>query len=297
MPDWLYDGLIKWLAERVVDMLGALMSLLSDTLFRSPDVTVFPQVQQLAGRSLAVVNAVYVLAVVTAGVLQMIYGTLQIRYQVKDLLPRLVVGLIAANFGLVLCQQLIEVANALSVALAGEAASGPQVVQWVQQRLLIAMVNPAAGILAVVLALLIVVMIYQLLVGLFLRIAVLIVVAGVAPVALACHGLPQTQPVAALWWRSLLGCLCVPGLQAAFFSTGVGLLLGPVYSLPHLLGLTTSVGLEVVHLFAVLCLLVVTIRIPRMVARYVTQPRPDGSAAVLVRAAAMQVVMRRAGLR
>jgi hypothetical protein len=46
------------------------------------------------------------------------------------------------------------------------------------------------------------------------RVAVLVILAGVAPVAMACYNLPWTQRAAQLWWRSMLGAsaprLCRP---------------------------------------------------------------------------------------
>jgi hypothetical protein len=44
------------------------------------------------------------------------------------------------------------------------------------------------------------------------RIAVVIVLVGIAPLAPACHALPFTDTAARLWWRILLGCLAVPML-------------------------------------------------------------------------------------
>ncbi|MEU4693746.1 conjugal transfer protein TrbL family protein [Actinoplanes sp. NPDC023714] len=294
MIDWLYDGIVEWLAEQVVSMLAGLVGFLTDEVFLSPDVTVFPQVQQLAERSLLVVNAAYVLAFITAGLLGMTHGSLQTQYQVKELLPRLVVGLIAANFGVELCGALIEIGNALTLTLAGETAAGPQVVRFVQNRIMYAFTNPGVALLAAVLGVLIVVLLYLLIVSWFGRVAILIVLAGIAPAALACYGLPQTQAVAGLWWRSLLGCLATPVLQALFFAEGVNLLLGPTYRVPELLGADADGSdFEIANLFIATCLLMLTVRIPKLVGRYLTnsgvQRNPAG---VLVRAVVMQSVTR-----
>jgi hypothetical protein len=291
---WLYDGLIEWLAERLQGMLAGLVSLLTATFFTSPDVTVFPQVQYLAARSAVVVNAGFVLAIVAAGVIVMTHGTFQIRYQAKDLLPRLVVGFVASNFGLELCRRLIEAGNALTTALAGQTASGTRVVEFVKARILSAMGDPGTGLLSVVIGLIIVVLFYLLLVGWFGRVAALIVLAGLAPVALACYCLPHTQPVAQLWWRSLFGCLATPLLQAVFFTTGVNLLLSPDANVPLLMGLAPGVpSLDVVNLLIAASLLMLTVRIPKFVARYVTRGGQPSTAGVVVRAVVVQSVTRR----
>jgi hypothetical protein len=293
MTDWLYNGLIEWLAERVQGMLGGLVSFLTTTFFTSPDVTGFPQVQLLVGRSMVVVNAAFVLAIVAAGAIGMTHGTFQIRYQVKDLIPRLVFAFVIANFGSELCRMLIEVANALMLGMVGQTATGPRVVEFVKARIVAAMGDPASGVLAVVIGLIIVVLFYMLLVGWFARIATLIVIAGIAPVALACYALPQTQAAAGLWWRALLGCLATPVLQAIFFTTGVNLLLDPDSTVPALLGLPAGTpSLDVFNLFIAAGLLMLTVRIPKLVGRYVTRSGQMGTAGVVLRAVVIQSITR-----
>jgi hypothetical protein len=295
MTDWLYNGLIEWLAERVTGMLGGLVSLLTATFFTSPDVTGFPQVQALVGRSVVVLNAAFVLAIIAAGAIAMGHGTVQIRYQAKDLLPRLVFGFVIANFGVELCRMLTETANALMTAMVGQTASGTKVVEFVKARIASAMSDPAAAVLAVVIGLIIVVLFYLLLVGWFARIATLIVLAGVAPVALACHALPQTQAAASLWWRALLGCLATPVLQAIFFSTGVELLLDPDRNVQILLlGIGPGApSTDVFNLAIAACLLWVTVRIPKLVARYVTRGGQMSTAGLVLRAVVVGSITRR----
>jgi hypothetical protein len=294
MTDRLYNGLIEWLAERVQGMLGGLVSLLTAAFFTSPDVTVFPQVQLLVNRSMMVVNATFVLAIIAAGAIAMTHGTFQIRYQAKDLLPRLVFGFVASNFGVEVCRMCIEAANALTVAMVGEIASGPRVIEFVKIRIDSANYDPAAAVLAVVIGLIIVVLIYMLLVGWFGRIATLIILAGIAPVALACYALPQTQSAAALWWRSLLGCLATPVLQAIVFTTGVNLLLDPDHNVP--IGFLDTgpitANTDVFNLFIVACLLGLTVRIPKMVGRYVTRGGQASTAGVVLRAVILQSITR-----
>ena len=294
MTDWLLNGVIEWLAERVQGMLGGLVSFLTATFFTSPDVTVFPQVQLLAGRSAMVVNAFFVLAIIVAGAIGMTHGTFQIRYEVKDLIPRLVFAFVISNFGVELCRMLIATVNALTVAMVGETASGAQVITFVKARIVSALTSPSAALLAVVIGLIIVVLFYTLLVGWFGRIAALIVLAGIAPIALACYCLPQTQAAAQLWWRALLGCLATPLLQAIFFSTGVDLLLDPEHNAPILMGLPGGASTDVFNLVVAACLLWITVRIPKLVGRYVTRTGSQMSTAgVVLRAVVIQSITRR----
>jgi hypothetical protein len=187
----------------------------------------------------------------------------------------------------------IEAANALTVAMVGQTASGPQVIEFVKARIVGALSSPSSAVLAVVVGLIIVVLFYLLLVGWFARIAALIVLAGIAPVALACYALPQTQAAAGLWWRSLLGCLATPLLQAVFFTTGVDLLLDPAHNVPVLLGVPGGASTDVFNLFLAACLLAVTVRVPKLVGRYVTRGGQTSTAAVALRAVIIGSVTRR----
>lgn len=292
MTDWLLDGVFSWLADRLTAALGWLLTFLTSTFFTSSDVTVFPQVQTLADRSALVVDTAYGLAVITAGVIGMTHDGFQVRYAVKDLIPRLVVGFVASAFATGVCAGVIAVANAVTTAMVGQAASGPRAIRFVADRLAHASWDPTVRPVMVVIALLIVVLFFQLLFSWFARIATLLVLAGTAPIALACYGLPHTQPVADLWWRALLGTLATPLLQGVAFSTGVDLLLDPGHNFAIAAGL--PVGSDALNLFLIACLLVVTVRIPRLVARYVTQGgRGMSTAGVLLRAVVIQTITRR----
>jgi hypothetical protein len=149
-------------------------------------------------------------------------------------------------------------------------------------------------VLAVVIGLIIVVLFYLLLATWFFRIAILIILAGVAPVALACYSLPQTQPAAQLWWRTLLACLATPVLQAITFSAGIGLLLDPTHNMPVLIGVPQGApSMDTFNLFIVACLLWLTARIPRLMARYVTRGgAPVSMAAVVLRSVVVQSATR-----
>jgi hypothetical protein len=301
MTNWLLDGVFGWLAQRLADVLGWLLSILTSRFFTSPDVTVLPQVRSLADRSAGVVTAVFVVAILVAALLTVTHGTfvtsVQVQYEAKTLLPRLAAGLALSAFAVPLCHSIIDLANAVSVALVGPAASGPRVVAFVHTQLQAVANDPAARALAAINTLIIVVLIFQLLLSWVTRVAVLLVVAGLGPVALACYALPQTQPVAILWWRSLLGALVTPALQGVAFSVGVDLLLDPSHSLPAEAGfpaVTASSGTTVVNLFFVVCLLLLAVRIPRLVTRYaIRQGGGTNPAGLIIRAVVVSTLTRR----
>ena len=117
MASWLINGAITWLAQAVLAIIKVLWGLLSTTAFTTPDVSTLPQVVDLTTTSVLIVNACFVLAVITAGIVVMTSGSMQSRYGVGELAPRLVVGWIAANFAIPICQYLVQLANALTRAL------------------------------------------------------------------------------------------------------------------------------------------------------------------------------------
>src|SRR5262245_9469029 len=124
MGAWLADTIIErvltWFAGTILGALDALWELLSGTVLVSPNVTHLPQVTAFASTSMVVVNACYVLAFVWVGILVMGRDTIQAKYGPGELVPRLVIGLVAANFAIPLCSTLIDLANAVTAALTSQ---------------------------------------------------------------------------------------------------------------------------------------------------------------------------------
>ncbi|MER7455891.1 hypothetical protein [Micromonospora sp. NPDC126480] len=115
----------------------------------------------------------------------------------------------------------------------------------------------------------------------------------------SCHrhgrwsSVPRDRPWlpgrADLWWRTLLGCLATPTLQAVAFSAGISLLIDPEANLPILLGLP---GSDTLNLLLVIVVLWVTVRIPGMMRRYVTRAGSPNMGGVLLRAVFIQGITR-----
>ena len=184
--------------------------------------------------------------------------------------------------------QLIAVANALTVSMTGASAPTTETVDFVQARIAAAMSDEGSALLVAIIGLLIVVLLF-LLVGTWLtRIGVLLVLAGIAPVA--CYATPWTQGAAELWWRTLLGCLATPSLQAVAFATGIDLVIDPEANLPIMLGVP---GSDTLNLLLVIGVLWVTVKIPSMMRRYVTRKGSPNVAGLLLRAVFIQGITRR----
>ncbi len=265
---FMLDGIFDWFAGQVLEVLTALIGAITSALLVTPDVTALPQVQALTGRSIWIVDAVFVLAFIAAGVLTMTAGgDERVHYTAKDLLPRLVVGFVAAHFSQLIAGTLIEAANALTSALTDGDLDRDGALDAVTTHVA-ASRSQVAGLLFVVCAAIIVMLLAATAMSVIVRFVVALVLTCIAPLALACHALPQTDPAARLWWRAYLGVLAVPIVQGFFLFAGQWMLLDTGQMLP-LLGLPAEPG-GVLNLFIVIVLLWTTVQVPGLMRRYVT---------------------------
>jgi len=295
MTDHLFNGLLTWFLKLLVGAIDAVFGVLAHSLLVTPDVTGLPQVRALTGRSVWVVDVVFVLAFIAAGVLVTVNGgDERSRYTVKDLGPRLVVAFIAAHFSQLVCSRTIELANGLVGSLTRDEVDDIGAVAAIKQHTHAAAASQSAPLLVIVIIAIIAVLLAATTFSLIVRFSVLLVLTAAAPLALACHALPQTDPVARLWWRSFLGCLLVPVLQAFTLQAGQWMLLDPRHLLPSL-PVAGDPG-SILNLFIVIVLLWTTVKIPGLVSRYVTQQRPSGFAGQVVRVVVIQQGLRRLGL-
>lgn len=293
MPSGVFDALLAWLSAVLLGALQLLWAMLSRFVLLSPDVTVLPHVRTVASRSVWVVDTVYVVAVLAAAILVMTGETVQIRYGIGDLAPRLVIGLVAANLALPLCHGLIGTANALTQGLTGDSIAAAGSLQMLSRTVTGALgessgLAPQQLFLTVILVLLLVLTV-SLLFTWLVRVGVLVVLCGISPVALACHGLPYTEPVARLWWRSMFAALGIVMAQAFALHATLTVFLSPQANLPALGIPLDPVGM--INLFIVACLLWATVRIPSLARRYVTGGRPSPAASI-VRIVVVQQIAR-----
>ncbi|MFY1673926.1 conjugal transfer protein TrbL family protein [Plantactinospora sp. WMMB334] len=265
------DTFMQWVATAILACFDAVLGAIAKSLLITPDVTGLPQVQALTGRATWIVDTVFVLAFVAAGILVMISGgDERSRYTIKDLAPRLVVGFISAHFSQLLCGLAIEVANGLTEALSEPGHNPDGAFTAINTHVHAAAGEPGLpALLFATIALLITVLLAMTTFSLIVRICTLLVLTAAAPLALACHALPQTDGLARLWWRGYGGCLATPVLQAMTLQAGQWMLLDPQHMLPTL-GLPGDPGL-VLNLFVVVVLLWYTVKIPGLVGRYVSQ--------------------------
>ncbi|WP_144120951.1 conjugal transfer protein TrbL family protein [Catellatospora sichuanensis] len=265
------NSLNTFLAQVLLDVLSSLLDLLGASVFTSPDVTVLPQVQQVTATSVGVVNTCFVVAVLAAGAMTMAGGVVQVRHSISELGSRLVVAFIGANFAAPLCSGLIELANAITGAMTAGSIWAPQSLTTLRDLITAAQadLSGTTAFLFTVVLVLIAVLAGLLMCQWIVRVGILIVLAAIAPVALACHGLPGTDGAARAWWRSLLAALGTQVLQAVSLHLCVQVLVGDGTKM--LARGAAGRQLSVLHLFVVLVLLWGTARIPGLMRQFVTR--------------------------
>jgi hypothetical protein len=279
MVAWLMEQLLEWLAERVLDVLEFVMGVLAATVFVVPNVAALPQVRGIWSQNLTIVNTAYVLAIIAAGIVAMTHETIQVRYSIKDLLPRVVLGAVAANFSLTWCGMLLEFGDALTHAVAGQPLADTGALDVIRNQLVAALVDPQVALLTLLVAGVATVLLFLLIFQWIIRFAVLLVLAVIGPFALAAYCLPQLDSAAGLWWRTLLGTLGTHLLQALTLYTGLAVFLSPDAQLPSLLpALAAS---QVGNLLVLLVLLMVCVKIPGLMRRYVLRGGGSSGARVV----------------
>jgi hypothetical protein len=260
-------------------------------------VTELPQVQALTGRATWIVDTVFVLAFVAAGVLVMVAGGDEnSRYTIKDLAPRLVVGFISAHFSQLLCAMAVSVANGLTEALwaPGQTADGAFTSINADVHAAATDNSHVPALLFAIIALIVTVLLAATAFSLVVRFSTLLVLTAAAPLALACHALPQTDPVARMWWRSYFTMLAVPVAQAFVLFAGQWMMLDTRNMLP-VLGLPMDPG-GVINMFVVMVLLWTTVKVPGLMRKFATSGGRSGNMlGAVVRVVVVQQITR--GLR
>ncbi len=218
------NDFIAWIAKTglkpVLDALG-------HTVLSTPKLTDNPQVKAIWTTCLITANAIFVLFIIAGGFIITSRETLQSSYGLKEIAPRVVVAGVAANVSLLVCGKAIEAANALTAAIAGQGVDGNSAATALNQ---ILNQPPSPNMPPILFSLLILaalVMAIVVLITFILRTALLVLLIGVAPLALTCHATPQTEGLAHTWWRAFGACLAMQLGQAVIVLATVRVFLTP----------------------------------------------------------------------
>lgn len=257
-----------WFRGLVEDALEPVLNLVGRTILSTPDFTGPGRVRDLWLVSWGIANGIFVLFILAAGVIGMGYESLQSRYAVKELLPRLALAFVGANTSLFLAHLAIGMANALSQAFMGEGVSGDGAVATMRTLVVAAMAG--GGIFVTLIAIVVVVLALGLVGVYVVRVCTMVVLVGAAPLFLAAHALPQTEGAARLWWRAIFGCLGVQVGQALVLITAVRVFFDADGR--RSMGLP---GGPLMDLLVVGCLFWLLLRIPSYAGRLVFNTRPN----------------------
>jgi hypothetical protein len=267
IPGQVEKAINDWFSSLVTDALNPVLSLLGSTVLSTPDVTAMPRVGQIWTTMAVLANSFYVLFVLAGGVIVMTHETLQTRYALKDIAPRLFAGFLVGNASLALLGLIIHLADALSAGIMGQGLD-PQQAGTALAHMITGSILNTGGIFLSILGLVAAVMAVVLLVTYMVRVALMVLLAVAAPAALACHALPHTDGIARWWWRAVIGTLVVQLGQSLTLVTALRIFLDPGGQTS--LGFPTGSGLT--DLLVFITLFFILIKIPFWVGRSVFGP-------------------------
>ena len=199
--------------------LNPVLDLMGHTLLATPDVTAQSRVAALWQMAAGAADSALVLFVLIGAAVVMAHETLQVRWALKEIAPRIVVAAIAVNASLGLAGLAISTAGSVSQALLGQGVGPAQAAVVLQQLVLGSLANQ--GIFLVLVGAVVAVLAVVLLATFVIRVALVVLLVVAAPVALVCHALPQTEGLARLWWRAFAGLLAVQVAQSMVLVTAV----------------------------------------------------------------------------
>lgn len=205
------QGIDRWFKDLVISALSPVVDLIGQTVLTTPDVTGVPQVIELWQVTRWIANTVFVLFVVAGGLVIASHETLQTRYALREVAPRIVVGLVAVNLSVVVIGHAITAVNAVSTAVLGQRQMG-DVTTGIKAQVTDLVDHGAVFVIFIALVLLVLAVILLALYVVRIAITVIVIVAG--PLALVCHASPYSEGVAKLWWRALIGILLIQVFQA-----------------------------------------------------------------------------------
>lgn len=120
IPACVSDAIETFFRNLVTPGLNSLLGLFAKSLLATPQLDQLPVMGQIWSNSQQIVLAVYATLILIAGIIVMAHQTLQTRYSVKEILPRVIVGFLAANLSLFFGGKIIALGNALSQAVLGD---------------------------------------------------------------------------------------------------------------------------------------------------------------------------------
>jgi hypothetical protein len=286
IPGQVEHAIDQWFGDLVKAALTPIMNLIGKTVLSNPDTT-GGRTGQLWQATLVIANTCYVLFAVIGGVIVMTHETVQTRYALGQIAPRLVVGLIAANTSLLVIGKTIGFADALTQAIWGQPLDPAGIGNKLLGTILDSIFLPdgITQIFMVLFGLVLAVLAGAVLFSAALRTAALMLLTFSAPLALSCHALPGLDAVAKLWWRCFAAVFAIQILQALTLILALQTFFDPD---GDVLGVPTSAGFT--DLLVCGALFVILLKIPGWVLRVALGRQPRTGAMGMLKTAAAAAI-------
>ncbi|WP_241840382.1 hypothetical protein [Frankia sp. CcI49] len=239
ITDAINDAITAFFRALVTAALNPLLDLLGRTLLTTPELSELPAIGELWSTSWAISVTAYGTLIMFGGITVMALGTVQSRISVKEVLPRIPIGFLAAGLSQFLATKAIQIANVLPGAILSDGLDPDAAAEQLKTIILAAIVPTPGGvgksIFVIFLGLFLAGSVVALLCTYIARVVIEVALIGAAPLALAGHGHPLTEKVAFWWWRAFFGCLGIQIAQSfvliasfkVFFTPGGFTMFGP----------------------------------------------------------------------
>ncbi len=191
--------------------LSPILDLLGHTALTTPTLDQLPGIGELWDNSWQIVLACYGMLLLVAGIVVMSHETVQARYSIKEIGPRIPIGFLASALSLFFAEKLIRLANALSAAVLGDGVNPPSVGSTLKDAVEGAV---SGGFFMILLALVLVVVGIALLIVYVFRVVITLILIVTGPLFLMCHCLPHTDGIARWWWKALGATLAIQVAQS-----------------------------------------------------------------------------------
>ena len=188
------EAMAGFFKSLVVPGLNDALGMLGETVLATPKLDEIPVMGQIWEHSRQVVIISYGAVVTICGLVVLTYQTLQNRAPLREVLPRIAVGFIAANMSLLMAGYVIDLANSFSLEILVGNLDPEQVGQGLTDTFMHDI--DGGSLLVLLIALVLVVMVVVVLLTYVLRVMLAAILIAAAPLFLMCHALPQSEYIA-----------------------------------------------------------------------------------------------------
>ncbi|CAM3384134.1 hypothetical protein KIPE111705_05770 [Kibdelosporangium persicum] len=202
--------------------LSPILELIGRTALSTPTISDLPGIGELWNNSWEIVVAAYGLLILLGGIVVMGHESVQGRYSIKEIGPRIPIAFVASALSLFFADKFIRLANGLTLGVLGSGAKpptlGPTIVEIVRGVL-------SGGLFLILTSLVLVVLGLALLVVYVVRIVITLLLIISGPLFLMCHALPHTEALAFWWWKAMAAVLSIQLAQSLVLIIAVNTLL------------------------------------------------------------------------